>query len=68
MAKYALDKSPFPIDVALADASASDAPFVAELAHELTELGVSIIKACDSVGRYYPNEADAFFEELFRRF
>jgi 2-isopropylmalate synthase len=65
MARYALDKANgIPIDVALIDVARSDPNYVVEIILALAEEGINVVKLCDSVGEFYPYQADKFFQTV----
>jgi 2-isopropylmalate synthase len=62
---YALDAADgIPIDVALTDAPAGDPQYVAHAAAALSDAGASIVKVCDSVGRFFPRHTAEFVQKL----
>jgi 2-isopropylmalate synthase len=68
MARYALDKANgIPIDVALIDVARADPNYVAEIILALSEEGIAVVKLCDSVGEFYPFQADKFFQTVMRQ-
>lgn len=63
---YALDAGGgIPIDVALTDAPAGDPQYVANAVAAVSDAGASIVKICDSVGRFFPRHTAEFMQKLF---
>ncbi|MET8796459.1 hypothetical protein ABZV91_08380 [Nocardia sp. NPDC004568] len=53
-----------PVDVALAGAEPDDPQYSADVVATLTAAGASIVKLCDSVGRFYPRQTRNFVERV----
>lgn len=65
---YALNKGGgIPIDVTLADASRADPEFCTDAVAALDEAGATIVKACDSMGVFRPEQAHEYFSTMLGR-
>lgn len=62
---YALEAADgIPVDVALAGADTGDPHHVADVIAALHEAGASILKICDSVGRFFPRHTGRFLRQV----
>ncbi|MGO4617415.1 hypothetical protein AB4305_23920 [Nocardia sp. 2YAB30] len=62
---YALDTCDgTPIDVALSGADANEPQYVADVVAALDAAGASIVKVCDTAGRFFPRQTKDFVERL----
>lgn len=65
--KYATDKTAdIPIDIALADVSRANFPFLVHTIGKLAENGIGVAKLCDSIGSMFPDEASALFSYIVK--